>query len=308
MRIRLLLTTVAALIVFYDSGVKGAKSQTLTDDQVILMPVSTVDIVDINNCIASQSEDCRKCATRGISNLSLMNYTLLREALHAGGLKTEVRPVESPNSERSRKMVASGAAHVKTDWTFNIAENEDVLETAPVIRSGEIEKGLYANSNLVNFFAEKSLEGVHELRAVGIRTWRLDWQVLESLNPASLTSAATKSQLFSLIDAGRADFTLLEFSSSENMGREIDGIRLFPIAGVKVALPESQHFMVSRKLKNANAVVQALNRGIKTLRQNGFIRQCLVNSGMINPDVDEWRTLPGPVIEQSAKERASPSN
>lgn len=288
MRIRHHVMAIAALFIFYATT---ASSAPLKHEQIIRIPVRQADIDRVEACIRSQSEDCRKCRASNQSNLSLMNYTLLREALLAGGIAAEVQPVASPNSERSRKMIASGMADIKTDWAFNIAGNDDFLKTDPFLMAGEIEKGLYVARRFLEGKADNAPPDIHTFRAVGIRNWRLDWQVLESLSPASLTSAATIKQIFSIINAGRADFTLLEFSSRPDMGREVDGMWLYPIPSIKVSLPETQHFMVSRKLKNAHKVVDALNRGIQTLRDNGFIHLCLINNGVIHPAVQDWYIL-----------------
>lgn len=288
MRIMQSVMTIAAAFMLL---VTSASTAPLKQDQIIRLPVRQADIEGVEACIRSQSDDCRKCRENNQSNLSLMNYTLLREALHAGGIEADIQPVISPNSERSRKMIASGMADIKTDWAFNISGNGDLLETEPFLMAGEIEKGLYVPHGFMDSHADNALPDIHNLRAVGIRNWRLDWRVLESLPLASLTNAATVKQMFSIINAGRADFTLLEFSSRPDMGREVDGIWLYPIPGIKVSLPETQHFMVSRKLKDADRVVEALNRGIKTLRDNGFIRLCLINYGVIRSDVQDWHTL-----------------
>ena len=299
MRFRLFFGIIAAL--FFVDGF-GADARSSEQKRTIRIPVQQADLDGLNDCILSRSDDCRKCRQPNQSNLSLMNYTLLREALSEGGFEAEVQPVHSPNSERSRKMILSGQADIKTDWIFNISVDEGALQNEPVFLSGEIEKGLYARRNLLTPDRQLNIQDIRNLRAVGIRSWRLDWQVLESLSLASLSTAATTKQMFALIDAGRADFTLLEFSSQEDMGRQVDGIWLYPIQGVKISLPATQHFMVSASLRDSGTVVDALNRGIKRLRESGFIQRCLVNSGVINPAVAYWQTLNATASETITKQ------
>tara|TARA_E500000318_G_scaffold109466_2_gene122479 strand:- start:479 stop:1396 length:918 start_codon:yes stop_codon:yes gene_type:complete len=269
----------------------GPRSVLASENQVITLPVRDADFAAVQSCALDENPACRQCANHGSSNISLMNYSILHHALQKGGVTMPLRPVPSPNSERSRVMVADGSADIKSDWAFNIENNDAVLKTAPIILAGELEKGLYGHRGINDVRAGIAIEDAKDLRGVSIRNWRLDWQVMEDLTPKSLISAPTVKQMFALIDLRRADFTLLEFSSEPDMGREIDGIRLVPFAGVKVSLPESQHFMVSRKLPHADEIVDAVNRGIKILREEGFIRRCLVNSGMINQRVEGWRTL-----------------
>lgn len=303
MRLGLALLSMMSSVLFFALDAQTARAE---EERVITFPITDFEIDDVLACAQSPSDSCRKCTDPSANSVSLMNYSLLREALRAGGIKARVQPVPSPNSERSRAMIKSGLADIKTDWAFNIDVNRNVLQTIPIIRVGELEKGLYGRRHLVDLYANASLGDIRKLRAVSLRNWRLDWQVLESLSPASLTNVATRQQLFSLIKIGRADFTLIEFSSSEGMAREINGIELFPIAGVKVSLAGSQHFMVSRTLKNADQVVEGLNRGIEILREKGFIRRCLINSGIINPKVKDWHTLGQDTA--APKNRTAPSN
>jgi len=271
------------------------------------LPVREAEFDVVLSCQNDSTPDCRSCLAYRPSNASLVMYSILEKALQAGGLAARVQVVPSPNSERSRKMVSEGFADIKSDWDFNIDADPEVLKSAPILRRGASEKGIYVREDSLTLSDNKPISNVHNLSAVSIRTWRLDWDVLESLAPASLTSAATKQQIHAMINANRADFTLLEFSSTPAMVQDLEGIRLYPIPGVKVVLPASQHFMISRHLPDAEKIVAALNTGIDALHANGFIHQCLANSGIINEQVKDWRIL-NPLEGQIAPEKTTPSN
>jgi len=286
----------------------GPKNVQASENQVISFAIREADFADVQSCALGQDDSCRQCVDQSSSNVSLMNYSILYQALQKGGINATIKPILSPNSERSRKMVASGLADIKTDWAFNIDSNDAVVKTEPFILAGELEKGLYGRQGTDQFSANTLIHDAKSLRAVSIRNWRLDWQVMEELNPKSLSSAATVKQMFALIDLRRADFTLLEFSSAPDMGREVDGIRLVPFTGVKVSLPESQHYMISRKMPNADVIMSGVNRGLTMLRQEGFIHRCLVNSGMINQRVEGWRTLNQVSAPYNEASLAIPSN
>jgi hypothetical protein len=255
------------------------------------LPVRESEFEDVLACQNADTPHCRSCPANQPTSASLVNYSILQNALTTGGLPATVKIVSSPNSERSRKMVSDGLADVKSDWNFNIDADPQLLKSAPIVYNGEFEKGIYVSQDTLLANAKTRITDVHKLRAVTIRTWRLDWEVLETLRPASLSSAPTTEQLYRLIDAGRADFTLLEFSNAPDMARENNGIRLYPLPDVKVTLPASQHFMISRHIPNADKIVAALDKGLADLRAQGFIRQCLVNSGIINNNVTDWLVL-----------------
>lgn len=262
-----------------------------TDLHTVRVPVRESDYEVVRSCQNDSRPDCRMCLEDTPSNASLVNYSILQEALSAGGLQAIVKAVPSPNSERSRKMLSDGIADIKSDWGFNFDQDPDVLKSEPFLRNGEFEKGIYVSQDAFRARAETPISDVGQLTAVSNRTWRLDWKVLESLHPKSLLNAPTTLQMSALIHAGRADFTLLEFSSKPDMVRKYHGVHLYPLDGVKVILPGSQHFMVSRHLHDAEKIVEALNTGIKTLHRNGFIRQCLTHSGILNERVKNWKIL-----------------
>ena len=270
-------------------------------------PVRESEYDAVLSCQNDTNPACRSCLAGRPSSASLVMYSILHQSLAAGGLDAKINVVPSPNSERSRMMVSNGNADVKSDWEFNIDADPNALKSAPILRRGDFEKGIYVRQGSVTRGYNEPISNVHHMSAVSIRTWRLDWEVLENLAPASLTSAATKQQMYALIDAGRADFTLLEFSSAPGMVRVLEGIKLYPMPGVKVILPASQHFMISRHLPNANKVVRAINAGISALHTNGFIHQCLVNSGIINEQVRDWRIL-NPTEDQLTHQKTVPSN
>ncbi|WP_417815057.1 hypothetical protein [Thalassospira alkalitolerans] len=289
---RFLYVTVTIVMVSFIGLVGSNPSQAETMSAGgLTFPVRDADMSGVVSCYRGQNAFCDRCEAPNINNVSLANYTILRHALTIGGVTAPLVPVASPNSERSRMMIASGKASIKSDWTFNIDGNKAVLKSVAFIENGEIEKGIFGRADNVSLAAVRHVDDLKGLRAVMNRNWRLDWQVLEELAPGQLLNAATSRQIFNLIDQRRADFTLLEFSAAADKGREIDGIRLVPVPGIKVALPGSQHFMISRRLPNAKDILDRLNTGIEALRANGFIRKCLIQSGIFNARVAYWSVI-----------------
>jgi len=106
-----------------------------------------------------------------------------------------------------------------------------------------------------------------------------------------LVKASTKSQMFTLVAHRGIDFTLVEFSDLPDLAQIHDGIRLVPAPGVKVSLPNSQHFMISKKHPQAEQILVAVNRGLTQLHKLGFIENCLAESGIVNRRVDDWTVL-----------------
>jgi hypothetical protein len=64
-----------------------------------------------------------------------------------------------------------------------------------------------------------------------------------------------------------------------------------PINNLKMFLPDTRHFVVSKRHPEGKAVFQALNKGLEILRINGTIEKALKQSGFINEKVTDWQTI-----------------
>ncbi|OSQ38906.1 hypothetical protein TMES_09220 [Thalassospira mesophila] len=262
-------------------------------DHPIIMPVRSDDLAGVQKCYddPQSSAFCDKCAGPNNYNPSLTNYVILRETLKAGGMPVRLVGIDSPNSARSRLMVETGVATVKADWDFNMDGNNQLLKSDPFIEAGLLFKGLYGLADNEALQKAADIGDVKDLSAVMNPNWRLDWQVLQAMEITDLYPVSTKSQMFRLVARHRADFTLLEFSPRPDLMQEYDGIKLVPVVGVKVAMPNAQHFMVSRKSPRAQEIVAALNRGLQILKQTGLISQCLAQGGLVNASTRDWQVL-----------------
>lgn len=260
----------------------------------VRVPLHERDVQAVETCATGRSVhdvDCRHCVAGALTSNGYLNFVVLMHALRAGGLTLPVIPVTSPNSERSRRMVETGRATARGEWDFNIDGRDAVLKTAAFVPPGTIVKGIYGlpvNKRLHGQFKPEDMAG---LSAAMIPTWRLDWKILASMNLKHVEAVYTRDALYTMVANRGIDFTLLEFSSLPDMSRVLGGVRLVPAPGVKVALPNSRHFMISRAHPMADALVGAINRGLEVLHGDGFIKQCLVDTGVINLRVADWTVL-----------------
>jgi hypothetical protein len=277
---------------------------------VISMPVRSADFAGVLDCYKDDGKKdaggfCDRCRAQNLNNVSLLNYVILREALRSGGMDARIFPIESPNSERSRKMVESGMATVKSDWAFNIDGDKDVIKTSAFIRAGTFVKGVYGLAGNAKLQSVRTRDDLHDLKGVMNPNWRLDWKIMQSLGAADIFPVSTTAQVFRLIGDHRADFSLFEFSPAQDMGRSFDHIRLVPVPGIKVVLPESQHFMVSRRFPLAHEVAGAIDKGLVVIADQGLIDRCLRQSGVLNPRVKDWFPIN---MDRSANARPAGGN
>jgi hypothetical protein len=269
-------------------------STSVMAEDPIKFAVRSSDMMAINTCHQNSKNLYPICSTclEGVSTSgAFLNYTVLAHALHKGGLNISIVPIKSPNSERSRRYVSSGVATIRGDWDFNIDNNSDVYKTDPFILPGRIVKGIYGLSTNTHLASLKSISDLQKLSATTNPKWRLDWQILSTIGLRKLVPASTKDQMFKLVGHRGVDFTLLEFSALEDLAQFRQGVRLVPAQGVKIALPNSQHFMISKKDTRSKKILDAVNKGLAQLHKTGFIEKCIADSGIVDSRVEGWALL-----------------
>lgn len=97
-----------------------------------------------------------------------------------------------------------------------------------------------------------------------------------------------------MVATHRADFMLIPFSKEEDLSFDALGITLKPRPGVKVRLAGSRGWVISKVHPKAELTCSALERGLKQLRESGRIDKAYIESGVINPNVEDWTVLNQP--------------
>jgi len=229
-----------------------------------------------------------------LDSIAPVEQILFRKAVLLGGIDAVFEDFIVPNSVRARTSVINGGALCRSAAQWHIYHrdlSEHAFESDVVIARGVYVKGLYVTKEKRNRFIVKSRDDLAKLRAVNDRNWDVDWATLSSLNLASLYSAPTRASQFKMTEAGRADFTLQDFSSLPELSIEEQGVRLYPLPGVKISLAGTRHFFINRDAPHSLAVFEALQIGLKILKQRGEIDRALIESGVTNKAVADWVRL-----------------
>ena len=92
----------------------------------------------------------------------------------------------------------------------------------------------------------------------------------------------------------RADITLAPFQSNPEMKVLVGNLELIPIQGIKISLPGSRHWVISKKHPESAAIEAALIRGMAVLETNKTIQRAYEESGFFHPDVKEWTLINPP--------------
>lgn len=229
-----------------------------------------------------------------LDSVGPVEHVIFRKALLLGGLDARFEDAIVPNSVRAREETAlcevtgGGTAH----WHPYYPRLADAAyESSPVIAQGVYEKGLYTTRDKALSLNIRSIDDLRRLTAVTSTSWVIDWATLQALPLMALYSGANRTAQFRMVAGGRADFTLQDFSAAPDMAIEDQGIRLYPVPGVKIALRGSRHYFICRKAPEAAKIFGALQKGLQIMRQSGEIDHILTESGFVSKGARGWLLL-----------------
>lgn len=232
-----------------------------------------------------------------LDSIAPLEHFLFRKAVLLGGLDARFEDFIVPTSARARESLRGGTALAGGTAQWHVyfpAVQDKVLESDEVIKRGWYEKGLYTTRLRLPDYPIKTDRDLSKYVVVTSKTWEVDWATLNTMSFASVHSAPTRATQFKMIAGGHGDFTLQDFSSRADLSIEEQGITLFPVPGVKIALSGTRHFWVYKDNPASSAVFEALQRGLRLLHQQGEIKRALTESGIRNAAVESWTPLAAP--------------
>jgi hypothetical protein len=224
----------------------------------------------------------------------VVDLVLELQALKAGGLDFDFELVRTLRYDLSVKEVFEGRADLsaETIWDSEIPTGAPtLLKTASVIQDGEFVKGIYVLPTRSDMLKITSIGELRSHIGIVVGGWSVDTHTLEKMNINQLVRAVVPAVSFRQMMAGKADFTLYEFSANPDMSVEAGGVRLVPVPNCKVALAGSRSWVVSKNGASAQEIYQALNAGLAILRNNGTIERAFRESGFFDPRVNDWKRL-----------------
>lgn len=236
----------------------------------------------------------------------VVEIVLLQQALNLGGFtdKVVLRPENS--YLRILKLITDGQLPISGAlmWRDDIKPYADRLfKTKAIVNEGEFIAGLYTRSDNTKALAATELKKISQLSAASNNHWIADVKTLKSLGITRIHYSTYWGQIVRMVVAGRADVTLAPFQSNPDMKVLFEGLELVPIPGIKVALPGSRHWPVSKKHPRGAEIFAALQKGIALLEQNHTIRRAYEESGFFHPAVKQWVLLNPPPAAASLPAR-----
>ncbi len=223
------------------------------------------------------------------SRRDVVELVLLQQALNQNKKKYNIVFKEAPNYKRVIEYIKQGSATMgsNTVWKSDV-EEKYVYATVPTIKEGEFEAGFYVSPINVKAMSVKSVRDIRHLVGISSDSWTPDWTALTNLKLKALYSTSTWESMVKMVHAGRGDFLLAPFQSTEDMSLFANGIRLVPINNFKIRLSGSRVFVVSKQSKNSDTIIKDLNDGLIILRDKKMIQKAYSECGFINNKVSNW--------------------
>ncbi|CAM4370721.1 hypothetical protein [Pseudoalteromonas ostreae] len=228
------------------------------------------------------------------SHLEIVEMILLQQALYLGG---ETRPVEFraqswiSSTEFDALIDGSSLMLARSMWHEDILNYRGSLYVSEaVIKFGQYEAGLYVAAD--NLHAQQlQASQLNKLTVVVNPRWHVDWRALVNTPMSVISYIGPWEDMLAMVKAQVVDAMMINFSVGANLDLNYDGQLFTPINNVKVVLPDTRHFVVSKKHPQGKDVAQALSAGLKILQQRGIIAKAFKQSGFINQYVKDWQII-----------------
>lgn len=228
------------------------------------------------------------------SHLEIVEMIILQQALHYGGLKEEVifEPHEIANLGEIAAIVdGSILMYGRSMWLETSVDYQGSLYISePVIQNGEFEAGLYFNATNTHL-SHTSVDNLEQLKVVSNPRWRADWRALLNTPMTVVNFIGPWENMLAMVDANIVDVMLINFSVSQNLELSFMNKRYSPIQNLKVVLPDSRHFVVSKNHPKGEEVFNALEKGLKIMRDTGKLKRLYEQAGVFNQKVKDWQVI-----------------
>lgn len=224
----------------------------------------------------------------------VVDFILVQRALRLGGLNINFSFELGNYNARNLKLIDSGLLLIGFDtiWLEEAKRYTDnVYISDPIIRPGEYFAGIFTSPSNVDSISAKIHTDFSQVSIVSSQYWYADWKTITHLSPKQLVDESDWIVMAKMVSRGWIDVMLVPFTNSRPFEYSGHGYAITAVPNIKVALQDSRHFVVSKKHPLGLVTFNALQAGLKQLRENGFIETAYRQCGFLNQHVANWKTL-----------------
>lgn len=224
-------------------------------------------------------------------NQMVFEYFLLCNLIKMSVPDAQFKLIGFPVVQRVVKALVDGYVDVSGFgvW-FHESSSEFLLHSKPLLKKGEFSKGLYTTSEILTRYRQAGAPLLKSLIAVSNKNWTYDWQLLEC-SDLNVIHVDKYSQMFNVVKLGRADVLPLAFGGGNDLTRTEFGIKLYPLPGVKLVIPDASHYVFSKRSEYSLVVSTSLDASLDKMRENETLQGWYLKIGVVNPAVNKWATI-----------------
>lgn len=214
------------------------------------------------------------------------DMVLLQQALALGGFTKTFYYQPGKFNFRNTKLLESGDSLLSFDtYWLNDAKalSDKVFISDPVVRRGEYLAGIYASPENKAVFNIRALTDLQNFTAVSTPKWRTDWATMTALPLKGLLQEDEWLSQARMVHMKWVDLMLMPFFHDDQGIYQLEQLRLKVVPGVAILLDDSRHFVLSKQHPHGKLAYDALNKGLKILRENGRIEQLYKQAGFMLP-------------------------
>lgn len=236
-------------------------------------------------------KECPKLDSQELKDIQriTMDIMVICNAVKSAGYVDIIRLVPYPNVARGLQLATNNKIDMVGQSLFESdhRESKNLLITAPIIRKGEFQVGVFSTKNRSDILALGENIDVTKLRGVTVKSWKTDQAALNNIGTKQVNLLPTRNLIANFISSGRGDFTLSYLK--EPVVTRIGG-ELIRLPGVKVSFDASRSFILPARNTELFNILQSY---IQQQRQQSpdAIRQAYIHAGFITEDYDQWRDL-----------------
>lgn len=223
---------------------------------------------------------------RQIKNVLDINANLPRDtletfitlySLHLGGLDYYPEYVTTPSLERHIALLRSGnvamSAALIDQLDSDSAEGIHNIPS-PFPKSDRI-VGLFTAPGNEHALKAHTRDAVRALTAISNKSWRADWQALETIGLNGLISVADWTAMSRMVLAGRGDFLLAPRQPRSNAVLETPAGTLVQMKPFGIRLHINRQFALSKKHPDYQKLKAALKSGLRQIGSDHFIQDAI---------------------------------
>jgi hypothetical protein len=212
----------------------------------------------------------------------VVDMIIAQQALKLGGFKYTFTYAPGKVNFRNTQMLQNGELLLSFDsyWKKDaIPLADSIYISEEVIRNGEYVAGIYTSPKNKKTLSVKKRTDLADLTAVSTPKWRTDWQTLQELSLKDIVVQDSWLSMVRMVNLQWIDFILMPFNSTPDKSFTMDRIHLVPVEGIAIALRDSRHFVISKLHPKGAEAFQAINKGLRILREKGTISKAYEQAG-----------------------------